>query len=118
MSRKSCQMNNRTKQTAYIANKIIELREAVGWSQSELARQARVTSAAISQIEKGDRMPSLIVMRKLADALNVSISELGGEKATSNEDTQIFFRKFGDVKNLNKKDQKIIQSIVKRLKEK
>ena len=66
-------------------------------------------------------MPSLIVIRKLAEAFNVSMSELTGDSTTSsgsiNEDAQIFFRKFGNIKNLSDADQKMIQEIVKRLKE-
>lgn len=109
----------KSNQTKFIANKIIELRESVGWSQSELARQAEVTSAAISQIEKGDRMPSLIVIRKLADALNVSVSELTGDSPISsksiNEEAQVFFRKFGSIKKLSEEDQRLILLIVNRL---
>ena len=105
--------------TFNIANKIIELRKSVGWSQSELARQTGVTSAAISQIEKGDRMPSLAVIIKFAESFKVSVSELTGDSTiSSNEissEAQVFFRKFGDIKNLSDSDQKIIQAIVKRL---
>lgn len=114
--------NDRSKKTAYIADKIKTLRESVGWSQSELARQARITSAAVSLIEKGNRMPSLIVIRKIAEALNVSVAELTGDELPSsvelNDDAQAFFRKYGDIKNLSKKDQEMIQSIVARLKNK
>jgi len=108
------------KETKYISNKIIELRGSIGWSQSELARQTGITSAAISKIEKGDRMPSLVVIRKFAEAFNVSVSDLTGDSTSSSKEisgeAQIFFRKFGDIKNLSDADQKMIQSIVKRLK--
>lgn len=109
-------MTSNLVKTQYIANKIIELRDSVNWSQSELARKSGVTGAAISQIEKGDRMPSLIVLRKLAEAFNVSVSELTGDStSSSNDEAQIFFRKFGDLKNLSEADQKMIQSIISRL---
>lgn len=102
--------------TEYIANKIIELRNSVDWSQSELARKSGVTSSAISQIEKGDRMPSLVVIRKLAEAFNVPVSELTGDSTSSSgAEAQIFFRKFGDIKSLSEADQRMIQSIIKRL---
>lgn len=111
-------MGDKLSKTEYIANKIKELRSSVSWSQSELARKSGVTSAAISQIEKGNRMPSLIVIRKLAESLNVPVSELTGDSTLSSSDeAQIFFRKFGDIKNLSEADQQMIQSIVKRLKD-
>jgi transcriptional regulator with XRE-family HTH domain len=50
---------DRSKQSAYISKKIRILRKSVNWSQSELARQINISSAAISQIEKGNRLPSL-----------------------------------------------------------
>lgn len=63
----------------FISHKMIELRKLAGWSQSELARRAGVTSPAINQIEKGDRMPSLILILKVARAFKVSLLELIGE---------------------------------------
>jgi transcriptional regulator with XRE-family HTH domain len=115
-------MNERIKRAIFIANKIKVLRGLLGWSQAELSRQAGITSAAVSQIEKGDRIPSLIVSRKLADALNVSVAELTGDTPLSsaeiNEEAQTFFRKFGDIKELNETDQMMLQSFIKRLKDK
>ncbi|HSW94277.1 MAG TPA: helix-turn-helix transcriptional regulator [Gammaproteobacteria bacterium] len=115
-------MNDRSKRSAYISKKIIALRNSAGWSQSELARQAGITSAAISQIEKGDRLPSLIVCQKLAEAFNVSVAELTGDvllsSAEINDEAHVFFRKFGDINNLTKADQEILHIIINRLKQK
>lgn len=115
-------MNERSKRSAYISKNIKALRESVGWSQSELSRQAGITSSAISQIERGDRMPSLIVCRKLAKAFNVSVAELTGDTSLSSEDindeAQVFFRKFGDISKLNDTDQEILRSLINRFKDK
>ena len=106
--------------TEYISNKIKELRLKTGWSQSELARRAEVTSAAISQIEKGDRMPSLIVSRKISGALNISLEELLGESSHDTDgvegDAQTFYLQYGDIKNLSKNDQDMIKNLIDRLK--
>lgn len=113
-------MEDKKSKAASIASKIKSLRESANWSQSELARQAGVTSAAISQLEKGDRTPSLIVSRKLAAALKVSVNELTGEDVPSsseiNSTAQVFFREYGDISNLSKQDQEIIKGLVKRMK--
>jgi XRE family transcriptional regulator, regulator of sulfur utilization len=115
-------MADKKAKSQLISNNIKMLRGAVGWSQSELARNADVTSAAISQIEKGDRMPSLVVIRKLADALRVSVNELTGDNAPSsneiNSEAQAFFRKFGDIEELSAHDQKLIKEIIKSMKDK
>jgi transcriptional regulator with XRE-family HTH domain len=99
-----------------IAQRIIELRKSVGWSQSELARQSAVTSAAISQIEKGNRIPSLTVLKKLAIALNVNLLAFSSEIVNCKEsDEKLFFRKFGIINKLKPKDQKLILDISSRL---
>lgn len=115
-------MTKRAEQSAYIASKIKSLRESVDWSQSVLADKAGVTSAAISLIEKGDRLPSLIVIQKLADAFNVSVAELSGNaevpSVKKDNEIQTFYRRFKDITNLSERDQKIIEDVIKSLKEK
>ncbi len=113
-------LNNRTTTIAYISKKIKDMRKATGWTQSELASKAGITGATISQIEKGDRLPSLIVSHKLAEALDISVEEFTGDIVPSsldkNNEDQIFLRKFGDIKTLSANDQELIKKIVGRLK--
>jgi len=45
-------------------------------SVREMARQANVSNAYLSQIERGLHAPSLRVMRALADALDVPVEDL------------------------------------------
>ena len=45
-------------------------------SLREMARQAKVSNAYLSQIERGLHAPSLRVMRSLADALKVPVEDL------------------------------------------
>jgi transcriptional regulator with XRE-family HTH domain len=53
------------------------LREAKGWSQVQLAARADVTSAYIAQLETGKKQnPSLEVLKRLAKALGVPVTEL------------------------------------------
>lgn len=105
--------------TKHIANKIKLLREECDWSQSKLAKEAGVTASAISMIESGQRVPSLVVIRKISDALKVSVSELTGESSQdeSTQNAQAFFRQFGDLKELDETDQQMILDLAKRLKE-
>lgn len=103
------------KQKLSLVKRIIKLRMSAGWSQSELSRRAGITSAALSQIEKGGRMPSLPVIEKLAKALEVGIAEIIGERDLSNNEIDIFFRKFKEINNLSLKDQDLILMIVNRL---
>ena len=59
------------------------------------------------------------MFRKISEALKVSVSQLTGESTQeeSSQHAQAFFRQFGDLKDLNEKDQKIILDLAKSLKE-
>ncbi len=48
----------------------------LGWSQSELARRARVSRVAVNQIEAGERSPSLRTYEKLRRTLGLDGSTL------------------------------------------
>ena len=51
-------------------------RREMDWSQEELAERADLHRNYISDIERGDRNPSLENVHKLAKALGISVSEL------------------------------------------
>jgi transcriptional regulator with XRE-family HTH domain len=58
-----------------IGNSIRELRKSNGMSQEDLAVKAKLTQAALSQIERGKR-PGLDTTKRLAKALKVPESLL------------------------------------------
>lgn len=54
-----------------------ELRETKGMSQVNLAEKARVSQAYIAMLESGEkRNPSLVILRRLANALGVPVIEI------------------------------------------
>jgi XRE family transcriptional regulator of biofilm formation len=61
-------------------NRVIQkLRESKDMTQRDLAREAQVTPGYIAQLEMGIRKnPSLKVLKKLAEALGVPVTELLG----------------------------------------
>ncbi len=59
-----------------------EVRLSKLWSQRELARRSGVAERTIVSIEKGQRPPRLVTMRKLADALGVDWREVAEFRAT------------------------------------
>lgn len=66
-----------------IANAVLRLRLAKGWSQSELARRAGTKQANISKLENGMANPTLSFLRKVAQALETDlIVRLGPEQPT------------------------------------
>jgi len=51
-----------------------ELRERRGWSQAQLANAAGMTQPAIARFEAGGTVPTLSVLERLAEALDVVLS--------------------------------------------
>jgi Predicted transcriptional regulators len=52
------------------------LRNQRGWTQEDLAEKAGVTATYVGQVERGDKVPSLTVVLKLARGLGVAPTEL------------------------------------------
>ncbi|WP_262281721.1 helix-turn-helix transcriptional regulator [Micromonospora sp. MA102] len=49
------------------------LRERVGWSQTQLARAAGMTQSAVARFEAGGTVPTLVVLERLARALDMRL---------------------------------------------
>jgi DNA-binding XRE family transcriptional regulator len=59
------------------SNKVKKLREKLGLSQEKLARLADVSNNTIINIESGKQTnPTIETVKKIADALGVSIEDL------------------------------------------
>lgn len=54
-------------------------REAAGLSQEALAAQANLHRNYVGLLERGQRMPSILVVQRLAAALDITMSELVAE---------------------------------------
>ena len=95
-----------------ISKRIREERARQSITQARLAREAKVTPAAISQIESGKRVPTVPVLHRVAGVLNVSLDYLIGQSHQSqiedmaqNSEFLAFYRKFQE---LSKKDKEQI----------
>jgi transcriptional regulator with XRE-family HTH domain len=62
-----------------LRKRITDGRESQGMNQATLAEKAGVTPAAISQIEKGTRVPTIPVLHQIAHVLGVSLDYLTGK---------------------------------------
>ena len=56
------------------------LRINLGLSQQELARKIGTSQQHVSFIENNERLPSLKILRKIAETFQVTIDELVSEK--------------------------------------
>jgi transcriptional regulator with XRE-family HTH domain len=59
-----------------IGHRLRERREALGWTQAELARRCRLHRAYIGFMERGERNVSLINLRRIAKVLRLRLSDL------------------------------------------
>lgn len=115
-------MTDKTEQANRISNNIKQLREGLGWNQAKLAQEAKISGAALSKIEKGEgRVPTIVLMRKLASALKVQLHEITGEQPEEISATQgrnrEFYRQWGMLDGLDKNDQNILKGMAERLKD-
>lgn len=115
-------MNDKTEQAERIRNSIKQLRDGLGWNQSKLAQEAGISGAALSKIEKGEgRIPTIVLLRKLASALKVQLHEITGEQPQKISETQErnkeFYRQWDILDRLSKDDQEMLKGMAERLKD-
>ena len=53
-----------------------QLREERGWSQEQLAERADLNRSYIGEVERGQAIPSIVTVAKLANALEMQLSLL------------------------------------------
>lgn len=94
-----------------LAAKLKQLRTATRKSLQELADDVGASKAHIWDLETGRATnPSIELLTKLSRALNVSVAELIGETAASDEPELLAM--FRDLKTLSPDDRKAIQGMM------
>lgn len=68
-----------TTDVVYIGKTLKDTRIRAGLTQAELAEKAGTTQTTIARIERDAVQPAVTTLRKLATALDVSISDLLGD---------------------------------------
>ena len=56
-----------------------KLRKSINFSQAKLAMTADISQGYLSSLERGEKQPTLPVLKRLAAALNLSVAELISE---------------------------------------
>jgi len=63
-----------------VATNIVELRKEAKWTQVELAERLHYTDKAVSKWERGESLPELVTLKKIADIFGVTIDYLTSER--------------------------------------
>lgn len=59
-----------------VGRKIVSLRRSKGWSQRMLADHAQIDHVHLARLELGQKEPGVLILQKIADALEVPVWEL------------------------------------------
>lgn len=80
-----------------------------------MARRVGITRAALSLIEKGERIPSLVVAQKISYTLGITVEELMTEHSEKKMDDitfKIFWHKYRHINDLALEDQRKIEEFI------
>lgn len=93
--------------------RLLEQRERLGLTQSQLADKAKLPTGSISHFETGERKPSFENLVKLAEALSVSTDFLLGRESDAKPAGEEVMALFRDVGNATEADREFIRDILK-----
>ena len=65
---------------ARFGKRVLELRKAQGWKQSELGKRLGTSGVVVGRYERGEMMPSIEVAQRIADIFGVTVDFLVGEQ--------------------------------------
>ncbi len=71
------------KQYNYVGKRIKRFRTVRGWSQEKLALQAEINTAFLGHLERGMKVPTVTTLRKITNALGITLSEFFDDNLTS-----------------------------------
>ncbi len=102
-----CSANN-------LGKRLKQIRSDMGISQEELAYRCNMQASHISQIERGQKSPTLDTLEKLAAGLNITVSVLTDYATDISFSGDEFVNKINSyLIKLNNKQKKQILSIIK-----
>lgn len=104
-----------TPKQALFTARLQQMRKKRNLNQEELAQKSKLASTAISHFESGSRKPSFENLRKLADALEVSIDYLMGRTDNISSSQAIDVEIFRDYENLTDDDRELARDFMARL---
>ncbi|PHR90774.1 MAG: XRE family transcriptional regulator [Blastopirellula sp.] len=94
------------------SQRLKKMRELRKFNQEQLADKAGLPSTAVSHFESGARKPSFENLRKLADALEVSIDYLMGRVNETTGEKPYEAEIFRDYENLTDQDRELARDFM------
>lgn len=100
-----------------LGKKIKETRLKLGLTQEGLGKRAKLHYSYIGQVERGNKVPSIKTLKRIASALNISVESLLYQEASrKNSDEDILVRELVNaVRDCPPGELKLILGIVRQL---
>jgi transcriptional regulator with XRE-family HTH domain len=96
-----------------IGDKILALRKDRGWSQQQLAKKIGTSGPIIGRYERGERVPSVEVAKKLGDTFNVTLDFLVDDTGQAAEiKDKNMLKRLMELQVLDTEDQKTIVHVL------
>lgn len=99
-----------------LGNRILELRKAKGWSQSDLADKVGISYAQIGRYETKGAQPPAEVIKKIAEALDTSVDYLifgsSADKASAALHDAEVIRYFKEIEALPHEDKDALLRVI------
>ncbi|MFA5923647.1 MAG: helix-turn-helix transcriptional regulator [Methylococcaceae bacterium] len=92
---------------------IAERRKKLGWTQAELAERIGVDTETISRFERGNNLPSLQRLEKLADALTIPLYRLVAASSPRADDQSFILDEW--ISELTPRDREFALNTLKQL---
>lgn len=97
-----------------IGKKIRKLRLENHLSQEQLAFAADITTAYLGQIERNEKNPTILVVSKLCDALEIELSEFFSETSCPSQKIDaVTVQILNQLKDQDEEDKMIILQLIK-----
>ncbi|MBL4706391.1 MAG: helix-turn-helix transcriptional regulator [Flavobacteriales bacterium] len=87
-----------------IGERITQLRKQANLSQTELAKKVAVSRTIVGNYERNENAPSVEILLKIANVLDVSIDFLIGQGEIAKYDKDML-KRIEDIANLSQEDQ-------------
>jgi uncharacterized protein YjbI with pentapeptide repeats len=98
--------------TKMIGNKITEARKKINISQAQLAQHLFISSQAVGKWERGESMPDIITLNRLAEILEVDLNYFSEDFLYANDETALKMTDgIGDIDQTVKEDSNLSRSL-------
>lgn len=97
-----------------LGERIRSIRRRKGYSQEELGFRASCSTSFISDIERGEKSPTIETLHKITDALDVSLEEFffKFQPKKKSKEAELIDAIIGKVNNLSIKELETVQEMV------